>query len=123
MGSGESSPRVDILAGIALAGLLVPEAMTYAGIAGVLAQMGLYAATAGLFVCALLREGVPGKPAAFSKVADTIEGKVTLKTEYSAVLSRYRCRRTCMTGSDSLLTESEIAKVRASVLGGTLGVS
>jgi len=52
MGSGESSPRVDILAGIALAGLLVPEAMAYAGIAGVLAQMGLYAATAGLFVCA-----------------------------------------------------------------------
>jgi hypothetical protein len=40
----ESSPRADILAGIALAGLLVPEGMAYAGIAGLPPQMGLYAA-------------------------------------------------------------------------------
>lgn len=52
-GIRESSSRVDILAGIALAGLLVPEGMAYAGIAGVPPQMGLYAAMAGLFVYAL----------------------------------------------------------------------
>jgi high affinity sulfate transporter 1 len=50
---GQSSPRADIVAGIALAGLLVPEGMAYAGIAGVPPQMGLYAAMAGMFVYAL----------------------------------------------------------------------
>jgi sulfate permease, SulP family len=49
----DSSPRVDLVAGIALAGLLVPEGMAYAGIAGVPPQMGLYAAMAGMFVYAL----------------------------------------------------------------------
>ena len=37
----ESSPRADIVAGVAPAGLLVPEGMAYAGIAGVPLQMGL----------------------------------------------------------------------------------
>jgi len=46
------SIRVDALAGIALAGLLVPEGMAYAGIAGVAPQIGLYAALAGMFVYA-----------------------------------------------------------------------
>ncbi|QNI31125.1 SulP family inorganic anion transporter [Alloacidobacterium dinghuense] len=46
--------RADVIAGIALAGLLVPEGMAYAGIAGVPPQMGLYAAMAGMFVYALL---------------------------------------------------------------------
>src|SRR6516164_4076228 len=50
---GQSSPRADIVAGIALAGLLVPEGMAYAGIAGVPPQMGLYAAMAGMFVYAI----------------------------------------------------------------------
>jgi high affinity sulfate transporter 1 len=45
--------RADVIAGIALAGLLVPEGMAYAGIAGVPAQMGLYAAMAGMFVYAI----------------------------------------------------------------------
>lgn len=49
----EASPRVDIVAGMSLAGLLVPEGMAYAGIAGVPPQMGLYAALAGLFVYAM----------------------------------------------------------------------
>jgi SulP family sulfate permease len=49
----ESSPRVDIVAGVALAGLLVPEGMAYAGIAGVPPQMGLYAAMVGMFVYAI----------------------------------------------------------------------
>lgn len=47
------SIRTDILAGIALAGLLVPEGMAYAGIAGVPPQMGLYAALAGMLVYAM----------------------------------------------------------------------
>lgn len=45
--------RPDVIAGIALAGLLVPEGMAYAGIAGVPPQMGLYAAMAGMFVYSL----------------------------------------------------------------------
>jgi sulfate permease, SulP family len=45
--------RADVVAGIALAGLLVPEGMAYAGIAGVPPQMGLYAAFAGMFVYAI----------------------------------------------------------------------
>ena len=44
---------VDIIAGVALAGLLIPEGMGYAGIAGVPPQAGLYAAVAGLFIYAL----------------------------------------------------------------------
>ena len=45
--------RADVIAGIALAGLLVPEGMAYAGIAGVPPQMGLYAAMAGMFFYAI----------------------------------------------------------------------
>jgi sulfate permease, SulP family len=44
--------RADVIAGIALGGLLVPEGMAYAGIAGVPPQMGLYAAMAGMFTYA-----------------------------------------------------------------------
>lgn len=50
------SPRgacSDVVAGIALAGLLIPEGMAYAGIAGVPPQMGLYAAMLGMFVYAI----------------------------------------------------------------------
>jgi len=45
--------RKDIVAGIAVAGLLIPEGMAYAGIAGVPPQMGLYAACMGMFVYAI----------------------------------------------------------------------
>jgi len=45
--------RADIVAGIALAGLLVPEGMAYAGIAGVPPEAGLYSVALGLFVYAL----------------------------------------------------------------------
>ena len=45
--------RVDVLAGIAVAGLLIPEGMAYAGIAGVPPQVGLYAAMLGMFVYAV----------------------------------------------------------------------
>jgi sulfate permease, SulP family len=40
--------RVDVVAGIALAGLLIPESMGYAGIAGLPPQAGLYATAFGL---------------------------------------------------------------------------
>src|ERR1700741_3799254 len=45
--------RGDVLAGIAVAGLLIPEGMAYAGIAGVPPQVGLYAAMLGMFVYAI----------------------------------------------------------------------
>ena len=45
--------RTDILAGVALAGLLVPQGLAYAGIAGVPPQTGLIAALAGLLVYGL----------------------------------------------------------------------
>jgi high affinity sulfate transporter 1 len=44
----------DLLAGCVLAGLLVPQGLGYAGIAGVDLQKGLYAAAAGLLVYAAL---------------------------------------------------------------------
>ena len=45
--------RADLVAGAALAGLLVPEGLAYAGIAGVSPEVGLYSAAAGLAVYAL----------------------------------------------------------------------
>ena len=45
--------RPDVVAGIALAGLLVPEAMGYAGIAGLPPQAGLYATVFGLLAYAI----------------------------------------------------------------------
>jgi len=47
------NPRSDIIAGVALAGLLIPEAMGYAGIAGLPPEAGLYATLCGLFAYAL----------------------------------------------------------------------
>src|SRR5215470_17101235 len=45
--------RTDVVAGLALAGLLIPEGMAYAGIAGVPPQVGLYAALLGMFAYAI----------------------------------------------------------------------
>jgi len=45
--------RTDVIAGVALAGLLIPEAMGYAGIAGLPPQAGLYATAFGLLAYAL----------------------------------------------------------------------
>src|SRR5262250_3526996 len=45
--------RTDVVAGLAVAGLLIPEGMAYAGIAGVPPQVGLYAALFGMFVYAI----------------------------------------------------------------------
>ncbi len=46
--------RFDIIAGLTLWGLIVPEAMAYAGIAGLPPQAGLYTLVAALLVYALL---------------------------------------------------------------------
>lgn len=51
--------RTDVVAGLAVAGLLIPEGMAYAGIAGVPPQMGLYAALAGMFVYAIFGSSRP----------------------------------------------------------------
>src|SRR5581483_11099097 len=45
--------RGDVLAGIAVAAMIVPKDLGYAGIAGVPVQNGLYAAAAGAIVYAL----------------------------------------------------------------------
>ena len=45
--------RGDVIAGIALAGLLIPESMGYAGIAGLPPQAGLYATAFGLLAYAI----------------------------------------------------------------------
>ena len=45
---------VDVIAGLTLWGLVVPEAMAYAGIAGLPPQAGLYTLLASLLVYALL---------------------------------------------------------------------
>jgi len=45
--------RGDVIAGVALAGLLIPEAMGYAGIAGLSPQAGLYATVFGLLAYAI----------------------------------------------------------------------
>jgi len=45
--------RGDVIAGIALAGLLIPESMGYAGIAGLPPQAGLYATAFGLVAYAI----------------------------------------------------------------------
>jgi len=45
--------RGDVIAGVALAGLLIPEAMGYAGIAGLPPQAGLYATVFGLLAYAI----------------------------------------------------------------------
>jgi sulfate permease, SulP family len=52
-GSLAGGARADVVAGLALAGLLVPEGMAYAGIAGVPPQAGLYSVAVGLLVYAL----------------------------------------------------------------------
>src|SRR4051794_23479988 len=51
--SSADTIRADVLAGVALAALLIPQAMAYAGIAGVAPHSGLFAAAVGLFVYAL----------------------------------------------------------------------
>ena len=52
-GCSWKTARGGVVAGIAIAGLLMPEGMAYAGTAGVPPQVGLYAAMLGMFVYAI----------------------------------------------------------------------
>ena len=58
-----SALRGDVLAGIAVAAMIVPKDLGYAGIAGIPVQNGLYAAAAGAIVYALFCTGMPAMPA------------------------------------------------------------
>ena len=52
--SSDSTPGVDVLAGLSIAGLLLPEAVAYSGIAGLPPQAGVIALLVGLFCYGLL---------------------------------------------------------------------
>ncbi|HEY2188552.1 MAG TPA: SulP family inorganic anion transporter, partial [Caldimonas sp.] len=52
-GSGVTTLRADVIAGLSLAGLLLPEAVAYSGLAGLPARAGIVAMLAGLIVYAL----------------------------------------------------------------------
>ena len=65
--------RGDVIAGIALAGLLIPESMGYAGIAGLPPQAGLYATAFGLLTYAVFgssRQLVVSPTSASSAILD-----------------------------------------------------
>ena len=49
--------RFDVIAGIAVAGLVIPESMGIAGVAGVEPQHGLYAALIALFLYTIFGSG------------------------------------------------------------------
>ena len=64
--------RGDLVAGLAVAALVVPKSLGYAGIAGVPIQHGLYAATAGAIIYALFgtaRQVATGPSSALAAVA------------------------------------------------------
>jgi sulfate permease, SulP family len=67
---------VDILAGLTLWGLVVPEGMAYAGIAGLPPQAGLYTLLASLFVYALFGSSRHLSVGATSATAALIAGTV-----------------------------------------------
>lgn len=68
--------RLDAIAGLALAGLLLPEAVAYAGIAGLAPAAGLVAAVIGLGSYALLGSSRFGIVAATSASAVVLAGAV-----------------------------------------------
>ena len=64
--------RVDLIAGLAVAGLVIPKALGYAGIASVPIEYGLYAAAAGAILDGLLgtsRQISTGPSSALASVA------------------------------------------------------
>ena len=64
--------RLDVIAGLAVGGLVIPKALGYAGIAGVPVQYGLYAAAAGTILYALFgtsRQISTGPSAALATLA------------------------------------------------------
>ena len=81
--------RFDLIAGIAIAGLIIPESMGIAGVAGVEPQHGLYAILIALFLYAVFGSGhrsVVSTPSAMALLVATAIAALAL-TEYEDVLA------------------------------------
>jgi SulP family sulfate permease len=81
--------RFDVIAGIAVAGLIIPESMGIAGVAGVEPQHGLYAILVALFLYAIFgsgRRSVVSTPSAMALLAATAIATMAI-TRYEDVLA------------------------------------
>jgi SulP family sulfate permease len=81
--------RFDLIAGIAVAGLIIPESMGIAGVAGVEPQHGLYAILLALFLYAIFGSGhrsVVSAPSAMALLTATAIGTLAL-TQYEDILT------------------------------------
>ncbi|QLQ06394.1 MAG: hypothetical protein HZY76_10305 [Anaerolineae bacterium] len=97
---------VDVIAGLTLWGLVVPEAMAYAGIAGLPPQAGLYTLLAALLVYALLGTSrhlvvqATSATAALlaSSVAAALVATAAANASDPATYQAYYYNRTCQNG-------------------------
>jgi high affinity sulfate transporter 1 len=81
--------RFDLIAGIAVAGLIIPESMGIAGVAGVEPQHGLYAILIALFLYAVFGSGhrsVVSTPSAMALLVATAIATLAL-TQYEDILA------------------------------------
>src|SRR5881397_2484731 len=85
--------RTDIIAGLSIAGLMLPEAVAYAGIAGLPPQRAIFAAIAGCLVYALAGRSrfaiVTPTSSAAAILAATLAampGGLTEKAAYATIL-------------------------------------
>jgi sulfate permease, SulP family len=81
--------RFDLIAGIAVAGLIIPESMGIAGVAGVEPQYGLYAILIALFLYAVFgsgRRSIVSTPSAMALLTATAIATLAL-TQYEDVLA------------------------------------
>jgi sulfate permease, SulP family len=81
--------RFDLIAGIAVAGLIIPESMGIAGVAGVEPQYGLYAILIALFLYAIFgsgRRSIVSTPSAMALLTATAIAAMAL-TQYEDVLA------------------------------------
>ena len=81
--------RFDLIAGIAVAGLIIPESMGIAGVAGVEPQHGLYAILIALFLYAIFGSGhrsMVSTPSALALLTATAIAALAL-TQYEDVLA------------------------------------
>lgn len=83
--------RPDIIAGLTLWGLVVPEAMAYAGIANLPPQAGLYTLLASLLIYALFGTSrhlvVQATSATAAPLASTVLGLTLVTTDPSAYIA------------------------------------
>jgi sulfate permease, SulP family len=81
--------RYDLIAGVAVAGLVIPESMGIAGVAGVEPQHGLYAVLLALFIYAILGSGhrsAVSTPSAMALLTATAVTSLAL-TAYEDILT------------------------------------